>query len=434
MCFRLRKEGKTEKMNREFIKALDALQQEKKIDKMSLISAIEESIATAYKKHYGNAQDVEVDLDDVTGEIRLFVKWQVVEEVENPDNEITLEAAREKDQELNIGDIYLTQVHPRDFGRIAAQNAKQLIFQKIKEAERNALMASLQEKQNEVVSGIITRVDRNMVFVDIGDFEAALLPSEQINGEVYEQNQRLKVMILSVRSGKNGPQVTVSRTHPMLVKRLFEAEVPEIYDGHVEITAISREAGSRTKIAVKANSPELDPVGSCVGHKGVRVQQVINDLGGEKIDIIKYSDDIRTFITNALSPAKVIEILPRKDEKMAIAVVDDHQFSLAIGKEGQNVRLAAKLTGWKIDIKNKESFETMKAETPELLAGYGDFPSIESTKSLDELLTLDDTEDTISEMPSAEEEDTTELQEEGQDDISAEAEFTEVPVDTSVEI
>jgi N utilization substance protein A len=388
-------------MNAEFIKALDALQEEKNIDKEELIEAIEQSIESAYKKNYGGAQEVDAILDRDTGEIKVFANWNVVDEVENPETDMLLEDALAIDPEAKVGSTCRVEVAPKDFGRIAAQNAKQLIFQKIKEAERNIIYNEFLEKQDEIVSGIITRVDRGLVYVDVGNGEAVLLPSEQVPGEVYRQNRRMKVYMLMVKKTTKGPQINVSRTHPGLVKRLFEEEVPEIYDGVVDIVGIAREAGSRTKIAMKANDPAVDPVGSCVGHKGVRVQSIINELGGEKIDVIKYDEDIKEYIANALSPAKVIEVLPKKSEKMALAIVDDFQFSLAIGKEGQNVRLAAKLTGWKIDIKSASDFEKMLAENPALRDDFqGEQEDIlaDIAGDLDDVLNIEIDDDIIDDL------------------------------------
>lgn len=340
-------------MNQEFIRALDVIQKEKSIDKEELIQAIEAAITTAYKKNYGNAHNVEINVDRETGDIQVFALKEIVEVPENDHSQISLEKAREVDSNYAIGDFFRKEVRPRDFGRIAAQNAKQLIIQRIKEAERNIIYDDYLKRQDEVMTGIIKRIEKGIVYVEIGKLEAVMLPSEQTSGEKYALNQRLKVYLLLVKKTTKGPQVNVSRTHPGLVKRLFESEVPEIFDGIVDIVSISREAGSRTKVAVKANDPSIDPVGACVGQKGVRVQNIINELQGEKIDVIKWSDTIEEYLSNALSPAKVVEIIANKDEKSAVAIVDDYQLSLAIGKEGQNVRLAAKLTGWKIDIKSK---------------------------------------------------------------------------------
>lgn len=340
-------------MNAEFIRALDVIQEEKSIDKEELIQAIEAAISTAYKKNYGNAHNVEINIDRENGDIQVFALKEIVEIPENDHSQISLDKAREVDANYNVGDFFRKEVRPRDFGRIAAQNAKQLIIQRIKEAERNIIYNDYLERQDEVLTGIIKRIEKGVVYVEVGKLEAVMLPSEQTTGEVYEINQRIKVYLLMVKKTTKGPQVNVSRTHPGLVKRLFESEVPEIFDGIVDIISISREAGSRTKVSVKANDPSIDPVGACVGQKGVRVQNIINELRGEKIDVIKFSDNIEEYLSNALSPAKVVQIIPSKDDKTAIAIVDDYQLSLAIGKEGQNVRLAAKLTGWKIDIKSK---------------------------------------------------------------------------------
>ncbi|PKM59266.1 MAG: transcription termination/antitermination protein NusA [Firmicutes bacterium HGW-Firmicutes-4] len=340
-------------MNQEFIRALDVIQEEKSIDKEELIQAIEAAITTAYKKNYGNAHNVEINIDRENGDIQVFALKEIVEIPENDHSQISLEKAREVDSNYAVGDFFRKEVRPRDFGRIAAQNAKQLIIQRIKEAERNIIYDDYLKRQDEVLTGIIKRIEKGVVYVEVGKLEAVMLPSEQTTGESYAVNQRLKVYLLMVKKTTKGPQVNVSRTHPGLVKRLFESEVPEIFDGIVDIVSISREAGSRTKVAVKANDSSIDPVGACVGQKGVRVQNIINELQGEKIDVIKWSDSIEEYLSNALSPAKVVEIIANKDEKTAVAIVDDYQLSLAIGKEGQNVRLAAKLTGWKIDIKSK---------------------------------------------------------------------------------
>ncbi len=340
-------------MNPEFIAALDKIQEEKQIDKEDLIDAIEVAITTAYKKNYGSAQNVEISVDRINGDIQVYAMKEIVEIPDNDKYQISLEKAREIDPKYEIGDLFRKEVRPRDFGRIAAQNAKQLIIQRIKEAERDIIYNDYLERQDEVLTGIIKRVEKGIVYVEVGKLEAVMLPSEQTPGETYSVNQRIKVYLLMVKKTTKGPQVNVSRTHPGLVKRLFESEVPEIFDGVVDIVSISREAGSRTKVAVKANEPSIDPVGACVGQKGVRVQNIINELFGEKIDVIKWSETIEEYIANALSPAKVVKVIANIDEKTAIAIVDDYQLSLAIGKEGQNVRLGAKLTGWKIDIKSK---------------------------------------------------------------------------------
>jgi len=384
-------------MNQEFIRALDVIQEEKSIDKEELIQAIEAAITTAYKKNYGNSHNVEINIDRENGDIQVFALKEIVEVPENDHSQISLEKAREVDSNYAVGDFFRKEVRPRDFGRIAAQNAKQLIIQRIKEAERNIIYDDYLKRQDEVLTGIIKRIEKGVVYVEVGKLEAVMLPSEQTTGETYTMNQRLKVYLLMVKKTTKGPQVNVSRTHPGLVKRLFESEVPEIFDGIVDIISISREAGSRTKVAVKANDPSIDPVGACVGQKGVRVQNIINELQGEKIDVIKWSDSIEEYLANALSPAKVVEIIPNKDEKTAIAIVDDYQLSLAIGKEGQNVRLAAKLTGWKIDIKSKIDYVNQHKIGTENTNGFSDDILLELKEELESAEEFDIFEETISE-------------------------------------
>ncbi|WP_373484198.1 transcription termination factor NusA [Acetobacterium sp.] len=376
-------------MNQEFIRALDVIQEEKSIDKEELIQAIEAAITTAYKKNYGNAHNVEINIDRENGDIQVFALKEIVAVPENDHSQISLEKAREVDSNYAVGDFFRKEVRPRDFGRIAAQNAKQLIIQRIKEAERNIIYDDYLKRQDEVLTGIIKRIEKGVVYVEVGKLEAVMLPSEQTTGETYAVNRRLKVYLLMVKKTTKGPQVNVSRTHPGLVKRLFESEVPEIFDGIVDIVSISREAGSRTKVAVKANDPSIDPVGACVGQKGVRVQNIINELQGEKIDVIKWSDSIEEYLSNALSPAKVVEIIANKDEKTAVAIVDDYQLSLAIGKEGQNVRLAAKLTGWKIDIKSKLNYVNQHKSTAESTNGLTDDILLELKEELESAAALD---------------------------------------------
>ncbi|WP_303867451.1 transcription termination factor NusA [Acetobacterium wieringae] len=376
-------------MNQEFIRALDVIQEEKSIDKEELIQAIEAAITTAYKKNYGNAHNVEISIDRENGDIQVFALKEIVEVPENDHSQISLEKAREVDSNYEVGDFFRKEVRPRDFGRIAAQNAKQLIIQRIKEAERNIIYDDYLKRQDEVLTGIIKRIEKGIVYVEIGKLEAVMLPSEQTAGETYTLNQRLKVYLLMVKKTTKGPQVNVSRTHPGLVKRLFESEVPEIFDGIVDIVSISREAGSRTKVAVKANDPSIDPVGACVGQKGVRVQNIINELQGEKIDVIKWSDSVEEYLSNALSPAKVVEIIANKDEKSAVAIVDDYQLSLAIGKEGQNVRLAAKLTGWKIDIKSKIDYVNQLSESKTQNSGLTEDILLELKEELESAETLE---------------------------------------------
>lgn len=354
-------------MNAEFMAALDIIEKEKGINKEELIQDIESSIEQAYKKNYGNDQDFEVNFDRDTGEIKIFARWLVVDDdapIGQSHSEKRFHDALKIDDSCQIGDVIEQEIEPKDFGRIAAQNAKQMIYQKIKEQERKKIYNEFIEHEDEVVVGTVDHVERKMIFVNLGDTIGFLPQNEQIPGENYHAGDRIKVYILYVRNQSKGPEIILSRKHPGLLKRLLEDEVPEIYDGIVEVESIAREAGARSKIAVKSNDPSIDPVGACVGHKGSRIQNIIDELGNEKIDVIKYSDNPYEYITNALSPANVKEVLINQETKQAYAIVDDFQFSLAIGKEGQNVRLAVHLTGWKIDIKSDSEFEKILSDNP----------------------------------------------------------------------
>ena len=343
-------------MNMEFLEAIDALEREKHMSKDMLIDAIESALVSAYKKNYGSSQNVRVNIDRSTGDIDVFMRRDIVEEVEDPFSQASLEEAQEIDPEYEIGDVIEYQVTPKDFGRIAAQTAKQVVVQRIRETERGMIYDDYISRQTEVVTGVVQRVNNDIVYVNMGRAEGILAQNEQIPGEKYRPNQRIKVYVMDVKKTTKGPQVFLSRTHPGLVKRLFELEVPEIQEGTVEIKSISREAGSRTKIAVCTYDENVDPVGACVGTRGARVQAVVDELGGEKIDIINWSEEPGKLISSALSPAKVEMVLIDQKEKSATVVVPDYQLSLAIGKEGQNVRLAARLCSWKIDIKSHSKF------------------------------------------------------------------------------
>lgn len=349
-------------MNREFMKAVEDLEKEKSISKDLLIEAIESALVSAYKKNYGTSQNVRVNISRETGDIDVFMRKDVVEEVYDPFVEVDVEEAKEIDPAYEIGDILEYQVTPRDFGRIAAQTAKQVVVQRIREAERGMIYDDYINRQSEIVTGEIQRISNDTVFINMGRAEGILAPTEQVKGEAYPINGRLKVFIMDVKKTTKGPQVYLSRSHPGLVKRLFELEVPEIQDGIVEIKSISREAGSRTKMAVWTVDENVDPVGACVGNRGARVQAVVDELLGEKIDIINWSNDPAKLISSALSPAKVEQVIINEGDKSAVAVVPDYQLSLAIGKEGQNVRLAAKLCGWKIDIKSHTQFVAAEAQ------------------------------------------------------------------------
>lgn len=352
-------------MNAEFIEALNQIEREKNIKKDVIIEALENSLLTACKKNFGSAQNITVNFDREKGDLKVLAEKEVVEKVEDPELQISLADAMKYNVNINPGDKVQIEVTPKDFGRIAAQKAKQLVIQKIREAEKNILYNDYQEKQNELVTGIVQRVVKGMVIVEYDKVEAILAENEQVPGEVYTPNQSIKVYVLEVKQGTKSPRVMVSRSHPELVKRLFEREVPEIYNGQVEIKSISREAGSRTKIAVYAKSPEIDPIGACVGHNGIRVNGIVEELNGEKIDIIPWSEDPVEFIAASLSPSKVVKVAVSKEEKSAKVVVPDYQLSLAIGKVGQNVRLAAKLTGYRIDIKSESQDKELNFITAE---------------------------------------------------------------------
>lgn len=347
-------------MKAEFIEALEEIEKEKGISKDIIFDALEAALISGYKKNFGSSQNVEVVIDKETGNVSVYAKKEVVDEVETDILEISLEDAKELDVNYELGDTVRIEITPRNFGRIAAQTAKQVVMQKIKEAEREIVFDEFINRENEIITGLIQRVSKNNVLIDLGKTEGILAPSEQIQGEEYDQGDRIKTFILEVKKTTKGPQILLSRTHPGLVKRLFELEVPEIQEGIVDIYSISREAGSRTKIAVFSNDENVDPVGACVGFKGARAKAIVDELNGEKIDIITWDKDIKVFIQNSLSPAKVTEVVVNEKEKSALVVVPDYQLSLAIGKEGQNARLAAKLTNWKIDIKSESQYESSK--------------------------------------------------------------------------
>lgn len=340
-------------MNAEFMQAFEQLGKEKGIAPEVLFDAIEAALISAYKRNFGSAQNVRVSLDRTTGEIHVFARKNVVEEAADTRLEISLEDAKKVDVRYEIDDVVELEVTPKNFGRIAAQTAKQVVVQRIREAERGIIYEEFSNRESDIVTGIVQRIEQKNVYIDLGKAEAILAPSEQIPGEAYRHGDRLKTYIVEVKKTTKGPQILVSRTHPGLLKRLFELEVPEIHDGIVEIKSVAREPGLRSKISVHSRDEDVDPVGACVGHKGMRVQTIVNELRGEKIDIVKWNVDPAKYIANALSPAKVVSVDVNEVEKVSKVVVPDYQLSLAIGKEGQNARLAAKLTGWKIDIKSE---------------------------------------------------------------------------------
>ncbi len=341
-------------MNTDFIAAIQELGKEKGIDSELLFQAVEEALVTAYKKKFGSAQNVRVDINKDTGEIHVLAQHQVVDNNSSISvNEISLEEAKALDSCYEVGDIVEVEATPKNFGRIATQNAKQVVVQRIREAERDIVYERFLNRENDIVTGVIQRMENKNVYIDLGKVEAILTPNEQINGEIYQYHDRMKTYIIEVKRTNKGPQIMVSRTHPGFLKRLFELEVPEIHDGVVEIKSVAREPGRRSKISVYTAEENIDPVGACVGHKGTRVQTIVNELRGEKIDIVKYSEDPAQYVANALSPAKVVSTDINDEEKICRVVVPDYQLSLAIGKEGQNARLAARLTGWKIDIRSE---------------------------------------------------------------------------------
>ena len=340
-------------MSAELIFALEQLEREKGIDKEVLIQAIESALISAYRKNFGPTLNVRIYIDRSTGDVRVFALKKVKS---NPDQElldISLGEARKINNNLNEDDVVEVEITPKKFGRIAAQTAKQVVVQKIREAERGIIFEEFYNKENDIVTGIIQRVERRNIIIDLGKTEAFMPPQEQVPGEEYRFNERMKTYVVEVKRTPKGPQIMVSRTHPGLVKRLFELEVPEIHNGTVEIKSISREPGSRTKIAVFSRDENVDPVGACVGQKGTRVQAIVDELRGEKIDIIKWSSNPEEYISSSLNPAKVLRVDVDEEAKAARVIVPDYQLSLAIGKEGQNARLAARLTGWKIDIKSE---------------------------------------------------------------------------------
>mgnify|MGYP001013988501 FL=1 len=356
-------------MNNELLEALNILEQEKNISKETLLEAIENSLLTACKNHFGKADNVKVVIDPDTCEYHCFQEKTVVEEVEDPIEQISLVNAQMINRKYELGDVVQVEVKSKEFGRIATQNAKNVILQKIREEERKVIYDEYNGLEKEVVTGIVQRYVGRNVSINLGKADALLTESEQIKGEVFQPTERIKVYILEVKATPKGPKILVSRTHPELVKRLFESEVAEVREGIVEIKAISREAGSRTKIAVWSNDPDVDPVGACVGMNGARVNAIVNELRGEKIDIITWDENPAILIQNALSPAKVISVIADADEKAAKVVVPDYQLSLAIGKEGQNARLAARLTGFKIDIKS----ETQARESGDFIDYENDY-------------------------------------------------------------
>ena len=353
--------------NKELILALEELEKEKGIKKEELLDSIRTALITAYKRNFDALENVDVKMDQQTGATHVYSIKEVMETANDPALEITLEEARKINKELKIGDTVEIEIVPRDFGRIAAQTAKQVIIQKLRETERNMIFNEYNERKGEIVTGLVQKADKHIVVLDLGRLEGIMLPKDQIPTETYKVNDKIKGYVVDVERGEKGvPQAIVSRTHPDFVRKLLEFEIPEIYEGLIEIKSVSRDPGLRSKIAVYSSNENIDPVGSCVGQKGIRIQNVINELHGEKIDVIEWNADPSIFIASALLPAQIMAVDIKEEEKFAQVIVADDQLSLAIGKAGQNARLAAKLTGWKIDIKSESQFrETLKAKQQE---------------------------------------------------------------------
>ena len=347
------KKAQQQDKEKEFMEAFALLAEEKGITADVLFEAIEAALNTAYRRNFNSEQNVRVSLDRTTGSYHVYSIKNIVEEPENEITEMSLAEARKINPDYEIGDTLEIEVTPENFGRIAAQTAKQVVVQRIREAERGIIFKEFSNRASDIITGTVQRIENKNVYIDLGKTEANLPPTEQIVGEEYNHGDRIKAYIIEVKKTSKSPQIIVSRTHPGLLKRLFELEVPEIHDGIVEIKSVAREPGMRSKIAVYSTEEGVDPVGSCVGHKGMRVQAIVDELRNEKIDIVKWNEDSAKYIANALSPAKVISVAVNDEQKISRVVVPDYQLSLAIGKEGQNARLAAKLTGWKIDIKSE---------------------------------------------------------------------------------
>jgi len=347
---------------KELISAMEELEQERGISKNYLLESLETALVTAYKRNFDSAENVKVTINEITGDIKVYAIKEIVEEVENEMLQICLEEAKLEDKNAQIGGTVEFEIIPRDFGRIAAQTAKQVIVQKIREAEREMVFTEYNDRKGEIVSGIVQKADGGTVVLDLGRLEGIMLVKDQIATEKYKVNDKVRAYVVSVEKGvKGAPQVLVSRSHPDFVRKLFEFEIPEIYEGLIEIKSVSRDAGSRSKVAVYSTNQDIDPVGSCVGQKGIRIQNIINELKGEKIDVIEWNEDPAIFISAALLPAQVMAVDVREEEKFAQVIVPDDQLSLAIGKSGQNARLAARLTNWKIDIKSESQFRELLA-------------------------------------------------------------------------
>lgn len=359
-------------MNKEFIIALEELEKTKNVDKRIILEALEKALVKSYQKNYDNNENVDVSIDDETGEIEVYSLKNVVDEVNEPIAEISKTKAKEIDPKLDLGDICRVKIAPKNFGRVAAQTARNIVIQKIRDAQRDSVYSEYLDRANEIITGVVQREDKFNVYINLDKIEGIIPIKEQVENETYTPNQRIKVLIKEVKNTTKEPQIILSRKDKTLVVRLFELEVPEITNGIIEIYGIDREAGSRTKIAVFSNDPEIDSIGACIGFKGSRVNSIVEELQGEKIDIINYDKDIKVFIKNSLSPAEINEVYINDKKKQSLVVVREDQLSLAIGKEGQNARLAARLTGWKIDIKSQEEFDQLSQEEIDEILGLNE--------------------------------------------------------------
>ena len=373
-------------MNKEFIIALEELEKSKNVDKEVILEALEKALVKSYQKNYDNNENVDVNINQETGEIEVYSLKNVVDEVNDPIAEISKTKAKEIDSKLDLGDICRVKIAPKNFGRVAAQTARNIVIQKIRDAQRDSVYSEYLNRSNEIITGVVQREDKFNVYINLDKIEGIIPIKEQVENETYAPNQRIKVLIKEVKNTTKEPQIILSRKDKALVVRLFELEVPEITNGIIEIYGIDREAGSRTKIAVFSNDPEIDSIGACIGFKGSRVNSIVEELQGEKIDIINYDKDVKIFIKNALSPAEINEVFINDKKKQSLVVVRDDQLSLAIGKEGQNARLAARLTGWKIDIKSQEEYDSLeKEEINEILGLNEEVEEIESEEKNEEV-------------------------------------------------
>lgn len=376
-------------MNNDFMLALDELCKEKNLDKATILDALQKALIKSYQKNYDNEENVDVIIDEETGQIEVFALKEVVDEVDDTITEISLKDALEENSSYHLGDIARIKLTPKNFGRVAAQTARNIVIQKIRDAQRDSLYGEYIERANEMITGTVQRQDKYNVYVNLDKIEGVVPVKEQVPTEEYPANAKMKFLIKEVRNSSKEPQIVLSRASQDLITRLFELEVPEITDGIIEIYSLAREAGSRTKMAVFSNDEGIDAVGACIGFKGIRVNSIVEELQGEKIDIINFDKDIKVFISNALSPADIIEVLVNEKSKKSLVVVSSDQLSLAIGKEGQNARLAARLTGWKIDIKSSEEYESLSQEEIDEILGLNEIDE-EASEVADEDDALDD--------------------------------------------